>query len=284
MDWLVSLHGHWTYNSKMEKLYLIARKAIIWFFGKLNLVVLKSRTHESFLGWQRSAKDLKFIFEFPESHRNHLYKLLDVSRSQLRQDLFVVSQMNFKKDGYFVEFGATDGFNLSNTYLLEKEFSWNGILAEPAKLWHDELKKNRSAFVSTECVWSVSGESLVFKETSIPELSGIAKYGNSDDLKHLRREGQEYEVSTISLENLLIKYNAPTFIDYLSIDTEGSELEILEAFDFNKYKFGVITCEHNFSENQEKINLLLESHGYRLVYPELSEFDGWYISNGKEMV
>jgi FkbM family methyltransferase len=190
--------------------------------------------------------------------------------------------MNFKREGYFIEFGATDGISLSNTFLLEKEFSWTGILAEPANVWHHELIKNRGVPVSTECVWSVSGESLVFKETSIPELSGVSKYGNDDNLKNLRKEGHEYLVNTISLEDLLMKYNAPNFIDYISIDTEGSELEILEAFDFNKYKFGVITCEHNFSENQDKIKLLLESHGYRMVHPALSEFDGWFISSDKE--
>lgn len=67
--------------------------------------------------------------------------LLKKARSQLRQDLMVASYLNYKKKGYFVEFGATNGKDLSNTYLLEKEFLWDGILAEPAKIWHREIKK-----------------------------------------------------------------------------------------------------------------------------------------------
>ena len=61
---------------------------------------------------------------------------------------------------------------------------------------------------------------------------------------------------------MLIKYNAPKLIDYLSIDTEGSEFEILKNFDFNNFKFRVITCEHNFSDNREKIYKLLTDNGY----------------------
>ena len=61
---------------------------------------------------------------------------------------------------------------------------------------------------------------------------------------------------------MLIKYNAPKFIDYLSIDTEGSEYEILKNFDFKSYKFRVITCEHNYNENREKIYELLTENGY----------------------
>jgi FkbM family methyltransferase len=244
---------------------------------------MKSTSYQNLLGWQRSALDLTFVKSFPEPHRNRLLNLIELSHGQLRQDLFVLTQLKFKREGFFVEFGATDGISLSNSYLLEKEFSWNGILAEPAKLWHKKLFENREASISTKCVWSKSGESVVFKETSIPELSRIEKFGVEDDLKHLRKKGFVYLVETISLEDLLVQHNAPLFIDYLSIDTEGSELEILEAFNFKKYRFGVITCEHNYSENQQKIRDLLESHGYRLVYQELSEFDGWYISDEKNL-
>tara|TARA_B100000780_G_C20781390_1_gene310300 strand:+ start:75 stop:314 length:240 start_codon:yes stop_codon:yes gene_type:complete len=74
---------------------------------------------------------------------------------------------------------------------------------------------------------------------------------------------------------LLIKYNAPRLIDYLSIDTEDSEFEILKNFDFNNYKFRVITCEHNFNKNREKIYKLLTANGYR------RKFEDWYVLEKK---
>ena len=66
--------------------------------------------------------------------------IAEKSRAQLKQDIFVLLETGFKRDGYFVEFGATNGVDLSNSWLLEKAFGWTGILAEPARIWHDDLK------------------------------------------------------------------------------------------------------------------------------------------------
>ena len=66
-------------------------------------------------------------------------------------------------------------------------------------------------------------------------------------------------------------------IDYLSIDTEGSELDILNNFDFNSYQFRVITCEHNYSSNRDKIYNLLSNNGYKRVMTDISQFDDYYI-------
>ena len=63
-----------------------------------------------------------------------LYKLIELSESQIFQDLFVINELDFKEDGFFVEIGAADGKYLSNTYLLEKEFKWDGLVVEPAKI------------------------------------------------------------------------------------------------------------------------------------------------------
>ena len=217
-----------------------------------------------------------------ESARPKITSLLDRSRSQIQQDLFVISAANFKHDGYFIEFGATDGVRLSNTYLLEKEFGWKGILAEPARIWHQDLRKNRTAKIETRCVWKESDAVLLFNEVvdneHQGELSTIEAYSNSDDHAKTRaKDSSVYPVETISLTDLLKENNAPRNIDYLSIDTEGSEYEILNAFDFEAYNIKIITCEHNFTDNRAKIHRLLVSKGYERKFTELSKFDDWYI-------
>lgn len=199
------------------------------------------------------------------------------SKSQLGQDMFVLSELDFKRGGYFVEFGATDGVELSNTYLLEKRLGWTGILAEPAVSWHIALPKNRNCHIDFNCVWSKSGEILEFNNALAAELSTIDTFSSCDEHAQAREDGLRYTVPTISLNDLLEKYKAPTEIDYLSIDTEGSEFEILSAFDFDKHKIKVITCEHNYTPMRGQILQLLQSKGYVRKYTEYSRFDDWYV-------
>lgn len=199
------------------------------------------------------------------------------SRAQLRQDLFVVLESGFKRDGSFVEFGATNGIDLSNTYLLETELGWTGILAEPGRVWHPSLRANRQAAVSTKCVWSRSGETLEFTAAPQAEFSTLTTFVDVDGKSRTRRGGETYPVETVSLLDLLAEHGAPEMIDYLSIDTEGSEFEILSAFDFGRHRFGVITCEHNFGPTREPIRRLLESNGYRRRFRTASAWDDWYV-------
>lgn len=226
---------------------------------------------------QTAAEDIEFLLGLPNEHTGPLLKNLRRSQSQYRQDLFALSETEFKRGGFFVEFGAAHGVRLSNTYLLEKEFGWSGILAEPARCWHESLAENREVPIETRCVWSRSGELLTFNEVSVAELSTLSSFSGSDAHEETRRVGTAYEVETVSLVDLLIKYNAPQQIDYLSIDTEGSELEILRAFDFQRYLVKVITCEHNFTPIREEIHSLLSQQGYVRKFRELSKVDDWYV-------
>ena len=226
----------------------------------------------------RSGEDLPFLLSVPDTAIKEVLKFAPLSKSQIRQDLFVLIATDFKRDGYFVEFGATDGVSLSNSYLLETEFSWNGILAEPARMWHKKLENNRKSHISTSCVWGDSGKKIEFVEASIPELSTTEVHLKSDSHATSRTISNTYTVDTISLNDLLIKYNAPTIIDYLSIDTEGSELLILSKFNFLEWKFRVITVEHNFTEQRNLIQDLLMSNGYVRVYEDASRFDDWYLN------
>jgi len=212
-----------------------------------------------------------------KDNAEQILQYFNQSKSQLGQDLFVLSLLGFKRNGYFVEFGATNGVNLSNTYLMEKEFDWNGIVAEPAKCWHRDLKNNRSCNIEIQCVWKDSTSTLSFNETDYAELSTINLYSDSDLHETTRKNGKIYDVKTISLNDLLEKYDAPKKIDYLSIDTEGSEYEILTHFNFSRYQIDIITCEHNHTPMRDRIYLLLQKKGYRRVFSDLSDFDDWYI-------
>lgn len=201
------------------------------------------------------------------------------SKSQIGQDFFVLDALDWKRGGFFVEFGATDGVALSNTYLLEKLFGWTGILAEPSPWWHNQLSASgRTAVIDHDCVWRTSGEQISFEEATRPELSTMRRFSKSD--LHKRTKRSSVQVPTISLNDLLEKHNAPDVIDYLSIDTEGSEFDILEAFDFGKRRFRCITCEHNFTPKREAIFNLLVSKGYERVKTAESQFDDWYVWRG----
>ena len=194
-----------------------------------------------------------------------------LSNSELDQDLFVISVVG-KIDGFFVDIGAAGGFSVSNTKLLE-DMGWKGILVEPSKYWHPILQ-NRLGDIS-HCAISSDISRKTFMETTDPFKSTLYKYLGKD--KHEHRSARMYEVPTITLLNLLEKYNAPKIIDFLSIDTEGSEFDIIQNFDFNLYKFKVITIEHNFTDSREKIYNLLTVNGYRRILEFFSGHDDFYI-------
>ena len=181
------------------------------------------------------------------------------------------------KPGYFVEFGAADGVALSNTFVLEKQFGWNGILCEPGTNWSKSLEANRDCIIDTRCVYSVSGESVSFSENYLGELSSITEFAIPRKQGILKRTLASYQVETVSLKDLLDFHKAPKHIEFLSIDTEGSEFEILNGFDFQAYTFGAICVEHNFGPTRELISSLLTKNGYVQIHSDLSEFDDWYI-------
>lgn len=202
-------------------------------------------------------------------------------KSQLGQDKWVLEMTNNKTNGYFVEFGATDGISLSNTYVLEKSYGWDGILAEPAKVYTSDLTNNRNCHIDFSCVYSQSNLKINFMETEMGGLSTIASM-NPNDWAHNDRlnNATYYPVTTISLEDLLLKYNAPKYIDYLSIDTEGSEFEILNSFDFSKYYIKYITVEHNYTSIRNDIEQLLLGKGF--VKSSLdTQHDDWYINDAE---
>jgi FkbM family methyltransferase len=207
------------------------------------------------------------------------------SSSQLYQDLFVLYVTNKYYEAanpndpfVFVEFGACDGILFSNSLLLEKN-NWIGVIAEPAKKWHKELFENRSCIISTKAVSAVSGEELLFLETKDTEFSSLSKNSQNDNFANYRLSNttRSYKVESISLNDLITESGIKQQVTYLSIDTEGGELEILQTFDFEKWSPAIITVEHNFSGVASRINDFLATKGYIAVLESMSKFESWFI-------
>jgi FkbM family methyltransferase len=200
-----------------------------------------------------------------------------MSYSQLGQDLEVVKFYNKKQNGFFIEIGASDGIKLSNTYLLETKYNWKGICCEPIPSNFEQLEKNRkNSICFKKAVYNQSGLTFDFDIPNKDNLfSGIATHLSQPVKNLIYLKKTTIQVQTISLLDVLDKANAPSFIEYMSLDTEGSEFEILKNFDFKKYTFGLIDVEHNFIEPQRTaVKELLLSKGY--VYKGENRWDDMF--------
>ena len=199
-----------------------------------------------------------------------------MSYSQLNQDLNVLRNYNNKKNGYFIEIGASDGISLSNTYLLETKYDWKGICVEPIPKQYELLIKNRpNSICYKEAVFNESNKNLIFDIANNSDMcSGISNYIDCH-IELVNNNKTQIIVNTISFNDLLEKSNSPLFIEYLSLDTEGSEYEILKSVDFKKYTFGLIDVEHNYCEpRRTHIKNLLTSNGY--IYIGENRWDDSY--------
>ena len=193
--------------------------------------------------------------------------------SQLGADNWVLHL--FKEPGFFVDVGCDDAFNISNTAKLE-ENGWKGICIDP---FPTNFDKRPNSIVEEAVVFSEAGNEVEFRLVNgeYKALSGIENCLNAHKDLILSNESKLVKFITKKLIDILDKHSAPNFIEYLNLDVEGSEYDILSTFDFSKYKFGAITVEHNYEEpKRTMIRELLEKNGYDLVIKQA--FDDWYVS------
>jgi hypothetical protein len=182
----------------------------------------------------------------------------NIWKSQFGQDKFVMRLLSRAKSGYFIELGANDGITLSNSYALEK-IGWHGICIEPSSKY-SVLKSNRSCISDNSLVFSEAGISITWEEKQNDTLYAKIVLLGECDKEHVQIR------LTKTLAEVLDKWSAPKKIQYLSLDTEGSEFEILKNFPFNRYSFSIMTIEHNHEEEKrEAISKLLTTHGYHRV-------------------
>lgn len=257
------------------------KSAIRAILGRFDLVLrttsAETNIKERISRLKRNEAAMGLLLDAAGIQSSLLVELAQKSSSQVSQDLFAAYSSGLRRSGFFVEFGAGDGVRYSNTLLLEAELGWTGILAEPLRRYHEQIRSVRAAPLETDCVWSRTGETLTFVEKEY--MSGVEDAQSRDWPSELPR----HQVPTISLLDLLVRHGAPSTIDYLSIDTEGSEFAILEAFPFNgPYRIMAISCEHNYGPMREKIFGLLVANGYRRVGRERSSHDDWFVLDTEE--
>jgi len=191
--------------------------------------------------------------------------------SQFQQDEWLYNHFYKNKiDGVFLEIGADDGIDKSNTKFFE-DLGWSGLCIEPSPNRFSKLVNNRKCICENIAIFDKKGE-IDFLDISGwgKGLSGIVE---SYDEQHVRRIAWELEnpenkghntikVNTDTLNNILEKYEIYN-IDFCTIDTEGSEYEILKDFDFDRFNIDIIIVENNYGSNNVKD--LLESKGYEHI-------------------
>jgi FkbM family methyltransferase len=212
---------------------------------------------------------------------NHCLRNIGRSRSQWPQDLWVMNETGGKRDGFFVEFGAADGLASSNTLMLEKDLNWRGVLCEPVPSAYDELVENRPDAVCVHAAVSVDDrpEYAFSVVPHIIQLSTISAFKSGDLHADLRAESTEITVPAIDVNDLIAKGEpADNVVDYLSIDTEGGELEILQRVDFDRWRIRTITVEHNLrkKEMKEIPDLLAARNFERIDLVSLNGWDFWF--------
>ena len=204
------------------------------------------------------------------------------SKSQIGQDLILDQQIfKGKSNGVFVEVGALDGFGASNTWFFEMERNWSGLLIEPNPVEFNKRNQHpRPNSIFENCAISDVEMDINFLSIEGPcnVLSGIMEFYNSQHLERIDRELEMYSnhpeghelysrkeqipMKAVRLESLFSKHNI-TKIDFISIDVEGAELQVLNSINFDKVDISVFMIENNYG--LEKETEFLSSKGYKLL-------------------
>lgn len=174
------------------------------------------------------------------------------------------------KKGYYADIGAHDGRSFSNTFHLEKD-GWRGLLVEPVLPTYFRLLQIRSDssnyFANVACVsFQNNSKNLLM---SYGDLMSFAPEISTVDAEEWRNSAKQFLnrnetitdtwVPVKTLTAILTEAKSPNFIDFLSIDVEGAEFDVISGIDFTKYAFGLICLE---TYKPDIIQEFMQTHGY----------------------
>ena len=201
--------------------------------------------------------------------------------SQDNQDEYLETSI-FKgfKNGVFVDIGAHDGLSINNTLYFEKNNGWTGINVEPIKKVFDKLVINRPNSINLNCaVCNNVGETEFICNTGYTEMiSGIKDTFDNRHMARLQRENKCYggsteiiKVKTKKLETICNENNI-SHINYLSIDVEGAEFEVIKSINFDKVYIDIIGFENNYNDTSIPIVKYLEDRNFVVIHISMDIF------------
>lgn len=199
-----------------------------------------------------------------------------------RSEYFALNELDRKlesyldfDEGFYVELGANDGVSQSNSFYFELKRNWRGVLIEPSPHKFLLCKENRSAKNAIFCNACVDFDyDQKYVDIQYANLMSISKNLDldlEDKQAHIEKGKQflnenenvfEFGAVAKPLTELLDASEAPSLIDFLSLDVEGAELSVLKGIDFNRYNFRYMLIE---IRDFDRINTFLNDHNYRFV-------------------
>jgi len=172
--------------------------------------------------------------------------LSEAGQDKIIKDNFFKDQQN----GFFIEIGAYDGHEDSNCYHFEKFMHWNGIAVEASPTQFKKLKQNRNCQLLNAVLCSTKKEVEFFEVTEgFTQMSGVNNLNYQNSYNRIKNNSRS-KINKIKINSTMFEEIIPTnqMIDYISIDIEGNEMDVLSSIDFNKYKIKVILLENNIPQ------------------------------------
>jgi hypothetical protein len=205
----------------------------------------------------------------------------DPSNGQLFQDLYVLWKLKNKTHGTFVEIGTAFPNGLNNTWQLEFQFNWNGVLVEPNPFFHKSIQQSRTMPLETRAVYYKSNCNLVLQIPVDFHPGGGLKENYVEKIGSTTSCYNEIDVDTVSLSDCLTKYQISKKFDYLSYDSTGNVADIQTIKDMLEIGYipKIITYGHNYKNHRQDMHNMLKSYGYSREFDYLSRWDDWYCHN-----